>query len=59
MFCLIDDKDLIYEGIATFPPASRFPGLPRPADDKDLIYEGIATVFTLMYSILPALTTKT
>jgi len=40
---LADDKDLIYEGIATRgrPPLSRRPSY--APDDKDLIYEGIAT----------------
>jgi len=39
----LDDKDLIYEGIATL--ASGF-DLKRDTgrDDKDLIYEGIATL---------------
>ncbi len=37
----IDDKDLIYEGIATVHPPGR--SQPRSGDDKDLIYEGIAT----------------
>ena len=34
-----DDKDLIYEGIATFTVENINPGL---NDDKDLIYEGSA-----------------
>jgi len=38
---LSDDKDLIYEGIAT---RTDFPlGCAFHRDDKDLIYEGIAT----------------
>ena len=37
-----DDKDLIYEGIATIPsPPDRL--IVTGSDDKDLIYEGIAT----------------
>jgi len=36
-----DDKDLIYEGIATVAPLTNTHRSGR--DDKDLIYEGIAT----------------
>ncbi len=36
----MDDKDLIYEGIATL---GRTCNQVRISDDKDLIYEGIAT----------------
>jgi len=36
-----DDKDLIYEGIATL--RVRLYALNQICDDKDLIYEGIAT----------------
>jgi len=36
----MDDKDLIYEGIAT---SLSFLFNPFIKDDKDLIYEGIAT----------------
>ena len=45
---IADDKDLIYEGIAT---GARFPfsWLGKPHDDKDLIYEGIATKVTLQF----------
>jgi len=38
----VDDKDLIYEGIAT-PFYEAFHNSLLVADDKDLIYEGIAT----------------
>jgi len=37
-----DDKDLIYEGIATLPMSPRSVQ-EMLRDDKDLIYEGIAT----------------
>ncbi len=43
-----DDKDLIYEGIATstlYSLCSTF------KDDKDLIYEGIATFFIALFSV--------
>jgi len=36
-----DDKDLIYEGIATHDALDGFHSF--RVDDKDLIYEGIAT----------------
>ena len=42
-----DDKDLIYEGIAT---VFSLLFAPVVVDDKDLIYEGIATWY-LMWSI--------
>jgi len=37
-----DDKDLIYEGIATISVLTNIFSL--AIDDKDLIYEGIATI---------------
>ena len=40
MYFFIDDKDLIYEGIATNLEIVNAYGF---FDDKDLIYEGIAT----------------
>ena len=39
--CHFDDKDLIYEGIATVLQSAIF--AQAVWDDKDLIYEGIAT----------------
>ncbi len=48
---IYDDKDLIYEGIAT----SRdhpFLGRSQYGDDKDLIYEGIATFIDVSVMIL-------
>ncbi len=38
-----DDKDLIYEGIATVALSMNFDVASDIYDDKDLIYEGIAT----------------
>ena len=42
---MIDDKDLIYEGIATDQPIGDIWMIGR-WDDKDLIYEGIATDYS-------------
>jgi len=39
----MDDKDLIYEGIATALNLCSFFCISAIHDDKDLIYEGIAT----------------
>jgi len=39
-----DDKDLIYEGIATNCSLVHYQDRSRSSDDKDLIYEGIATI---------------
>jgi len=46
-----DDKDLIYEGIATRDNVFRF-ALGIKLDDKDLIYEGIATSLPLLPLLL-------
>jgi len=55
--CVIDDKDLIYEGIATTLSVRLDTSL---QDDKDLIYEGIATLGTsIQFSLIGSRTTKT
>jgi len=43
---IVDDKDLIYEGIATSAATISLRSLVFH-DDKDLIYEGIATISVL------------
>ena len=43
-----DDKDLIYEGIATC-SLVHYQDRLRTTDDKDLIYEGIATIISLPF----------
>ncbi len=48
----VDDKDLIYEGIATVDWLSLFCRLRRLFDDKDLIYEGIATRLRRLFAII-------
>jgi len=48
----LDDKDLIYEGIATVKNLTAFISNSVSPDDKDLIYEGIATfLFSFSFSL--------
>jgi len=48
----MDDKDLIYEGIATLVSKNVLFSLIETCDDKDLIYEGIATSMSCMVALV-------